>query len=95
MAKRYYQGKKDRMDEKYGMKESFSKSYMGHDKMKHSEMVSEDYSAIANLPQGVVYKSYPATGYDRMGYLNDTMSGIESQVHADDRKLKSNKPEKY
>jgi hypothetical protein len=39
-------------------------------------MLSEDHSAVANLPQEVVQRAYPKCDY--MGqYLNDTIEGID------------------
>lgn len=87
MAKRYYQGSKDRMDERKGMSR----------KSMEGAMISSDYSAIANMPQNVKYVSYPGYNEGYMdGHINDTMRGIDKQVSSDDRGMKKQfKPEKY
>jgi len=60
------------------------------------EMISSNYSEMANLPQQVIIKKYPeGQGYsDEM--INDGISGIDSQMSKDNSKKKKNKqPEKY
>lgn len=73
MAKKYYQGPKDREDESRGMKKAFRGSldegYMG--------MISEDQKAPANLPQEVVHEYYPKCDYMDSHYLDDTIRGID------------------
>ena len=101
--KRYYQGSHDRMDESKGMKRRLGEGhYDGYYERRRQEkmdggMIHEDKSAIANLPQDVKYMQYPryGEGYSD-GRLNDTASGIQDQVVADDRMMmKHLKPEKY
>lgn len=77
MAGKYYQDKKDRRDERRGMerrheKESMDTRYMG--------MISEDRSAPANLPQGVVSKEYPKTDYMDSHYLDDSIRGVDDTL---------------
>jgi len=73
MKKKYNQGLKDREDESRAMKKSFKggldSGYMG--------MLSEDHSAPANLPQGVVHEYYPKSEYMDSHYLDDTIKGID------------------
>jgi len=63
-----------------------------------SGMINNDYSATANLPQGVVMKKYPKTPVMGRSELNDTIRGIDYQIGKDvngkDIK-KSVMPEKY
>ena len=55
-------------------------------------MISEDRSAIANMPQNVVYKEYPAYGVYLNQNLDDTMAGIQKQQSGDVGKANSQKP---
>lgn len=83
--KRYYEGKYEGMSER-----------RRQEKMDGG-MISEDMSAIANLPQGVIYREYPKYGAGYVdGRINDTARGIEDQVASDDRSMmKKLSPEKY
>lgn len=58
---------------------------MRMEKEGHS-WLKEDYNKIANMPQDVMYGSYPKTPYFRHDWLNDTLSGIDDQISADIRK---------
>jgi len=49
-------------------------------------MISEDHSAPANLPQGVVHKYYPKNEYLDMHYLDDTIEGIDDNIDDSVRK---------
>ena len=64
----------------------------------YSGMISEDKSAIANLPQNVKYVQYPESPYWSEPGLNDNLRGVDRQM-ADDVYSKSLKksayPEKY
>lgn len=44
----------------------------------YSNMISADYSAMANLPQEVIMKAYPKCSYLGDSGLDDTMSGLDS-----------------
>ncbi len=84
MAKKYYEGKKDRMHESRGMKryeENDSRGMKRYEKdmmdSKYYGMISEDHSAPANLPQEVVHKSYPKRDYFNAEYLDDTINRID------------------
>lgn len=96
MAKRYHNGN--------GMKSMESRDlYSGKSSRREMEsrdagMISEDKSAIANLPQNVVMKAYPACPYDSYN-LNDNIKGIDTQIRDDvmggKRKSGMPYPEKY
>lgn len=63
-----------------------------------SGMISEDKSAVANLPQNVIMKEYPKS--PSMGYseLDDTIRVIDNQITKDANGPKIKKgsmPEKY
>jgi len=58
---------------------------------RDSMMISEDRSAVANLPQQVVYKAWPRGGSYATGDYNDTISGVNEQMSADSNKAKANK----
>lgn len=47
------------------------------------QMISEDHSAIANMPQQVVYREYPKGELYLRSSLDDTMSGIDKQMNED------------
>lgn len=63
--------------------------------MSDSRMISEDRSAIANLPQEVMIKAYPAEPYGTYPDLNDTQSGVDRQISQDSGKRKTSADEKY
>lgn len=84
----------------YDQKNEF---YAGMDARRRQEMqdagmISEDRSAVANLPQNVVMKEYPPVDYDSYN-LNDDIRGVDVQMRDDLRgaKKKSGQayPEKY
>lgn len=60
-------------------------------------MISNDKSAVANMPQHVVYKSYEKADYGRIDErLNDDMSGIDDQMSKDESKGRAKmNPTKY
>lgn len=85
MAKRYYKNK-----EMYAGADM--KNRMEYDS---SMMVNEDRSAMANLPQSVIMKYYPATPYEN-DTIPDTIKGIDVQVRDDMKhQKKGGYPEKY
>ena len=54
-----------------------------HNEMRESGMISENKSAIANMPQEVMYKPYPRV-YDELDHgQDDTMRGIDRQLNED------------
>lgn len=89
MAKKYYQSARDRKDESRGMKRRLGEGkYTGYDSRRRQEyddgmMISEDRSAIANMPQEVKYVQYPQDPYYVSPKLNDTMRGIDRQISDD------------
>lgn len=65
-------------------KRFYDGEYSGYDERRKQErrdagMINEDRSAIANMPQSVIYKEYAKEGYNMPEGLDDTMSGIEHQ----------------
>lgn len=67
--------------------------YAGPEARRHQEredgsMISEDHSAIANLPQHVMMKEYPRAGGYMPEDLNDTITGIDRQKNMDNNKRK-------
>lgn len=59
-------------------------------------MISEDRSAIANLPQGVMYKPWPKSKHYHDYGLDDTIRGIDEQQDKDNSKMERfMQPEKY
>lgn len=63
---------------------------------KDFHMISEDKSAIANLPQNVMIKAYPNPDDYARYDLNDTIMGVDHQMREDSkRKKKGPYPEMY
>jgi len=106
--KRYYQDRKDRRDERRGedrmlaMKRADDR-YSDMDSRRAMErrdfnMISEDRSAYANLPQQVVFRQYPECEYLEYG-LNDNIVGVDKQKNKDvrgaRREMKGQYPEKW
>ncbi len=90
MAKRYHSGKSMEKHEYYAGEES-------RRKQEHEDggMISEDHSAIANLPQSVMMKPYPKPDGYMPEDLDDTIRGIDEQVAMDNNKRKAHfKPKK-
>ena len=59
-------------------------------------MINEDRSAIANLPQQVMYKEWPKARHYHDYGLDDTIKGIDRQLDKDNAKMESHlQPEKY
>ena len=66
--------------------------YSGYDDRRELErrdasMISEDHSAIANMPQNVIMREYPRHDKYLPEDLDDTISGIEHQRGIDGSKL--------
>ena len=92
MAKRYHDGRKDMLEKhEYYAGEKARR----HEEMRDAGMISEDHSAIANMPQNVVMKPYEK-GYGYMPEnLDDTIRGIDRQIGMDDSKRRQhNVPKK-
>ncbi len=65
--------------------------YAGHESRRHQEMhdagmISEDHSAIANMPQNVMMKPYPKEGGYMPESLDDTIRGVDHQMGKDNSK---------
>lgn len=101
MAKRYYQSKRDRMDERAGEARSMAKKeykkagrdwamYKENEYKMHEkpDMLHEDHSAPFNMPQQAFMKYYGNTEHVNE-YLNDGISGIDSTIDGQVRKMKS------
>jgi len=50
-------------------------------------MISEDHSAVANLPQEVIQKTYPKCDYMDAYELDDTIRGLDDTRDEDIRKI--------
>jgi N-methylhydantoinase B/oxoprolinase/acetone carboxylase alpha subunit len=90
MAKKYHQSKRDRMHESKGM-EGYYEGATGRrtQEMEDGGMIHEDRSAIANMPQEVMFKTYPRGGSYTPENLDDTITGIDKQIGLDDNKRNS------
>jgi hypothetical protein len=83
-------------------KKRFHGSYEGASgrrtqEMQDAGMIHENRSAVANMPQEVMYKSWPSASYGMLDSgMNDTISGINNQMREDGSKGKAGmKPHKY
>jgi hypothetical protein len=75
--------------------------YAGIDQRRNQEkadfhMISEDRTAIANMPQNVVMHEWPRHPYGKQSQLNDTIGGVDRQIRDDSSEDKKYEfPEKY
>jgi hypothetical protein len=77
MARKYYQDKKDRMDESRGMKKYKREDRDHRDFVTgHDPMVGRN--DFANMPPKAVNAAYPKSHVGKGGYLDDTMSEIDA-----------------
>lgn len=69
---------------------------MGRERMDRAdfEMISEDHSAVANLPQNAIYKPWPKPSYYADFDLDNNIRGIDNQIDADGRQMKKHKSTK-
>ena len=74
MAKRYFSGSYEGREE--------SERLQKHD----SSMISEDRSAIANMPQNVIMKDWSGTETYMPEDIDDTIRGIDEQIKEDNSK---------
>ena len=58
--------------------------------MEDAGMISEDHSAMANMPQGVIMRPYPKENDYTPENLDDTISGIDRQKSMDYHDMKKN-----
>ena len=73
-------------------KRHYSGSYEGvndrrRQEMEDGGMISEDRSAIANMPQDVMIKEYPKSD----DYMNDTDSRMDDTIRGVDRQMGEDK----
>lgn len=105
MAKKYHQSVKDRMAESRGMVRhdmgEAMEHYAGYDARRRREiedgnMLNENHSAIANMPQEVKYHNWPSNPFGARYRLNDSIVGIDVQIRDDMTQEKDKAfPEKY
>lgn len=75
--KRYYGSIKERPERKM--------------ERKDSSIISEDKSKWANLPQDVIHKDWPKAPYGADYELDDTISGVNSQISDDVSQMRKQK----
>lgn len=64
------------------------------DEARDFNMFPDSSSAVANMPQEVIYKAWPKADQGANYKLNDNISGINKQIGEDVRKMNSHrKPE--
>jgi len=95
---RYHQSKKDRRDERAGMKRYESEKraqslsdggyYQGPqdreaEERRDSMMIHEDRRAVANLPQDVIMRPWPKGGRYTPEHIDDTIRGVDVQMDKD------------
>lgn len=54
-------------------------------------MIKEDRNSVANLPKDVVIKPYSRCPYGLESSLDDTITGIDRQIGADDSAARRNR----
>lgn len=81
-------------------KRHYNESYAG-ESARHTQeaqdggMLSEDRSAVANMPQNIIMRSYPKNGSYMPEDLDDTIRGVDGQMDMDERKRNQHmKPKK-
>ena len=69
---------------------------MGRERMDRAsfEMISEDHSAIANLPKEAIYKEWPKASYYADFNLDNNIRGIDDQIGDDGRQMMKHKSTK-
>ena len=77
-------------------KRFYSGDYAGSGMRREQEardfsMISENKSAVANMPQEVVYKAWPKAGHYASYDLDDTIRGIDEQMNGDGAGMKRHK----
>lgn len=92
MAKK--QNMKDRLAESRGMERYETERKMGKKKKKSSSKkrfhFGEDHSAPSNMPQHLVSKAYPVSGYSLDEYYPDDLAGVDQQIDDDARTVMRN-----
>lgn len=51
--------------------------------MRTGDMIREDHTAMANLPQNVIMKAYKKPDYTDFDNVDDTITGIDRQIDGD------------
>ena len=103
--KRFHQSSTDRFREHAGMERKlhgyFGGDYAGYDvrreqEYRDGEMIAEDHTAIANLPQQVIMREYPRTPYMTFE-LNDSITGVDELMRKNSKQQKHGRTpaEKY
>ena len=54
-----------------------------HQEMKDAGMISEDKSAVANMPQNVIMRAWPRADMGLDSRLDDKISGVNKQMDED------------
>lgn len=93
MAKRYHDSKRVRGDhfsasmDRAALGKEFYAGVMDrrHQEYEDGSMIHEDKSAVANLPQEVIYRAYPQSGPMMPEGLDDSIRSVDGQMSADDR----------
>lgn len=73
------------------------KYYNNSMRSEKSVFLKEDYNSVANLPQNVIYTSFPSDSGDYRTYdLDDTLRSVDNQMRADSKGgKKGNMPSMY
>ena len=98
MAKRYHQSVKGRMAESRGMERELHRDTVHEGKRKlGSNMIKDDMSAPALLPQHVIEKYWPVAHSYHTGMIDaDLFDGAQKQLAKDGADMKKAfKPGKY
>jgi hypothetical protein len=66
-----------------------------YEEMLSGGMISEDHSAIANMPQNVMIKPYPKSRHYMGEGLDDTINGIDKQMEEDAPRGRNYAPHKF
>lgn len=93
MARKYAQTRHDREDESRGMRRYEREHH--HDEMdtSFSGMIHEDHSAVANLPQEVIQKTYPKTRFVDRYEIDDTIEGLDDTRDDTVRRIDKDMPD--
>lgn len=80
-------------------KRYYSEAYAGRGARRAQERMDSGMigggGGFANMPQNVIHRAWPKVGYNMPEGLNDTISGIDRQMKADNKGKKSINSEKY
>ena len=76
MKKRFHQGAQGM----YAQEMYADMDSRRREEARDGDMIREDRSAVANLPQSVVYREYHKDGYNMPESLDDSIRGIDKQM---------------